>query len=53
MHPKDLKIEDYTYDLPNERIAKYPLAERDASKLLVYKDSAINEIVMRFDKNHK
>lgn len=43
MHPKDLKIEDYTYELPNERIAKYPLAERDASKLLVYKDGAINE----------
>ena len=43
MHPKDLKIEDYTYELPNERIAKYPLAERDASKLLVYKNGAIQE----------
>lgn len=43
MHPKDLKIEDYTYQLPDERIAKYPLDERDASKLLVYKAGAISE----------
>lgn len=33
---KDIRIEDYTYDLPEERIAKYPLACRDDSKLLVY-----------------
>jgi S-adenosylmethionine:tRNA ribosyltransferase-isomerase len=31
-----LKISDYTYDLPQERIAYYPLAQRDESKLLVY-----------------
>lgn len=37
-HPKELRIEDYTYDLPNERIAKYPLQARDESKLLVYKN---------------
>ncbi len=30
-------IADYNYPLPDERIAKYPLAERDQSKLLVYK----------------
>ena len=29
-------IADYNYPLPDERIAKYPLAERDQSKLLVY-----------------
>lgn len=34
----DIRIEDYNYLLPDERIAKYPLKERDASKLLVYKD---------------
>jgi len=34
--PKDLRIADFAYDLPDERIAKYPLAERDTSKLLVY-----------------
>ena len=33
-----IKIEDYDYSLPSARIAKYPLAERDASNLLVYKD---------------
>lgn len=38
MHPKDLRIEDYTYNLPAEQIAKYPLQVRDASALLVYKD---------------
>ena len=43
MHPKDLRIEDYTYELPDDRIAKYPLATRDASKLLVYKQGAITE----------
>ena len=32
-----LKIEDYNYPLPDERIAKYPLHQRDASKLLCYK----------------
>ncbi|MCR4918264.1 MAG: S-adenosylmethionine:tRNA ribosyltransferase-isomerase [Prevotella sp.] len=36
MNPKDIHICDYSYDLPDERIAKYPLAERDQSKLLVY-----------------
>lgn len=35
---KDIKIEDFDYDLPEERIAKYPLAHRDDSKLLVYID---------------
>ena len=40
---KDIAIEAYDYPLPEERIAKYPLAERDASKLLVLKDGAISE----------
>ena len=45
MHPKDLSIQDFTYDLPQERIAKYPLAERDSSKLLVWQNAQIEETV--------
>ena len=33
---QDIRIEDYNYSLPEERIARYPLAQRDDSKLLVY-----------------
>lgn len=40
---KDISIEAYDYPLPEDRIAKYPLAERDASKLLVLKDNEISE----------
>ena len=42
MEPK-IKIQDYSYNLPDERIAKYPLAERDQSKLLVYENGKILE----------
>ena len=38
-----LYIADYNYPLPDERIAKYPLAERDHSKLLVYRDGQVSE----------
>ncbi len=38
-----IHIEDYSYPLTDERIAKYPLAERDSSKLLIYKDGNIDE----------
>ena len=38
---KNLSIDEYDYPLPEERIAKYPLAERDASKLLVLKDNKL------------
>ena len=39
----EIDIKDYNYDLPDERIAKYPLSERDMSKLLVYRDGDILE----------
>lgn len=40
---QNINISEYDYPLPDERIAKYPLAERDASKLLVLKDNKIGE----------
>ena len=39
---QNISIEDYNYPLPDERIAKYPLGERDASKLLVLKNGEIS-----------
>lgn len=37
----EIRIEDYNYSLPDERIAKYPLPRRDESKLLVYRDGTV------------
>lgn len=39
----DIRIEDYNYDLPDHRIAKYPLADRDGSKLLHYDKCKVEE----------
>lgn len=39
----EIHIEDYNYPLPDDRIAKYPLPERDLSKLLCYKDGILTE----------
>lgn len=36
-----LRISDFHYDLPDEKIAKYPLEQRDTSKLLVYKEGSV------------
>ncbi len=43
----DIKIEDYAYPLTDDRIAKYPLPQRDASKLLIYKDGVPRESIFR------
>lgn len=43
MHPKLLRIEDFSYELPDDRIAQYPLAERDASRLLVFDKGRLTE----------
>ena len=45
---KSISIEAYDYTLPEDRIAKYPLAERDASKLLVLKNNKIQESQFRY-----
>ncbi len=42
-HPSLIEISDYIYDLPQEKIANYPLQNRDASKLLIYKNKTISE----------
>ena len=39
----EIRIEDYNYNLPDERIAKYPLPQRDGSKLLHYKEGVVTE----------
>ena len=43
MTPQSIHISDYTYDLPDSRIAKFPLPKRDHSKLLVYRHGAVSE----------
>lgn len=43
MDTKKIHISDYNYPLPDERIAKFPIAERDHSKLLVYNRGEISE----------
>ncbi len=46
-NPKDIRIEDYNYPLPEDRIAKYPLKERDSSKLLHHTDGIVKEYKFR------
>ena len=42
-NPRNIEISEYDYPLPNDRIAKFPLAQRDQSKLLIYNHGDINE----------
>jgi S-adenosylmethionine:tRNA ribosyltransferase-isomerase len=46
-HPSAIEIKNYTYNLSDERIARYPLEERDLSKLLIYKNGNISETTYR------
>jgi len=52
METRSIKIDDYNYSLPEERIAKYPLAERSSSKLLIYKKGTITEDIYRNVATH-
>src|SRR5258708_6022370 len=52
MHPRDLSIKDFTYTLPEDRIAFYPLAERDASRLLIYREGHLTEDIYRHIASH-
>ena len=45
MKTKEIQIKDYSYALPDERIAKFPIAERDHSKLLIYNKGKVGEDV--------
>lgn len=49
---KHIKINDYNYPLPEERIAKFPLPVRDQSKLLVYRKGEISETVFTSLPDH-
>ena len=52
INPLEIKIEDFTYQLPTDNIPKYPLDQRDQSKLLVYKNNEIEHHVFSDIKNH-
>ena len=44
---QQIRIEDFDYPLPDERIAKFPLPRRDESKLLLYKDGKVSENIFK------
>ena len=44
---KEIRIDDFNYELPDDRIAKFPLAQRDQSKLLVWENGQITESSFR------
>ena len=43
--PGNLHIKDFDYPLPDERIAQFPLENRDSSKLLIWKEGIISETI--------
>lgn len=47
MDIRNISISDYSYPLPEEKIAAFPLPDRDASRLLIYKDCSISESTFR------
>ena len=52
MKTQEIQIQDYNYPLPDERIAKFPIAERDHSKLLIYNKGEVGEDVFFNLPNH-
>lgn len=43
METKHIRISDFNYQLTDERIAKFPVTQRDHSKLLIYNKGEISE----------
>ena len=52
MIPDQINIKDYYYDLPEERIAQFPVTERDSSSLLIYNKGTISKDVFRNIAEH-
>ncbi len=52
LHPEHIKIEDFQYELPDEKIARFPLKERDQSKLLIFKNQKIEETIYQNLSSH-
>ncbi|WP_462252606.1 S-adenosylmethionine:tRNA ribosyltransferase-isomerase [Ferruginibacter sp.] len=52
MHPKNLSINNFTYHLPDEKIALHPLQQRDDSKLLIYKKGSLHQDVYKNIHEH-
>ena len=52
MDHKSLSIQDFTYNLPSERIAFHPLAQRDDSKLLIYRENSITTDIYKNAANY-
>ncbi len=44
---QEIRIEEFDYPLPDERIAKFPLQKRDESKLLLYRNGGISETIFK------
>jgi S-adenosylmethionine:tRNA ribosyltransferase-isomerase len=50
--PKEISTKDFSYELPDERIAKFPLEKRDESKLLLFKNGTIGQTVFKNLHDH-
>ncbi len=51
-NPKEIRIQEYNYNLPEERIAKFPMAKRDESKLLIYNKGNISHDIFKNIASH-
>ena len=51
MDTKHIKISDFNYELPDSRIAKFPLEERDHSKLLIYNHGKLSDDIFIIYQN--